>query len=507
MKRFLLFCALFLMLLAFWVRHNRVKTDAGKYTPAAGGVLDSKDTQVLAEMDAEYTRLVKAVVPSVVSITTSRRVVNGSGPVVDPFEFLFRRRSRSRASIQNSLGSGVIVSKEGHILTNNHVVADVDEVQVQLNDGRTMRARVIGTDEDTDIAVLKIDGENLTPLPLGDSDKVQVGEMVFAVGNPFGLQETVTRGIISAKGRNIIQGSENEFFQTDTAINPGNSGGPLLDLHGEIIAINSSIYSGSGGWQGIGFAIPSNVARATLEALLKKGAQPRSAPQNTGPKGYLGVIIRTLTPDLAEELGVDGAEGVLIVHILPGSPAEKVGLQDGDVITNLNGHIVKSAEELRNRVGEVAIGRQVKVSILRDAEPNTMDITVAELPPSAAQAAQQAAASGPQSTPITIPPPAPQPPPPVTMDPLAGVHVSEIPPQHRPDLPANVKGVMVDDVDENTPAAQVLRQADVIEEINHIPVPTVPDYDRVVKTLKRGEKQVLFICRGMDRSFVVVDPR
>ncbi len=492
MKRFLLFCALFLLLLALWARRERTSASAGAFTPAASPVIDLKDTRVLEAIDAEYTRLVQAVVPSVVSITTSRRVE--SGPyVIDPFEFLFRRRAAPRTGIQNSLGSGVIVSKEGHILTNNHVVADVDEVEVQLNDGRKMKARIIGSDEDTDIAVLKIDAGNLIPLPLGDSDKVQVGQMVFAVGNPFGLQETVTRGIISAKGRNIIQGSENEFFQTDTAINPGNSGGPLLDLHGEIIAINSSIYSGSGGWQGIGFAIPANIARGTLEAVLKNGGrvQPRPSARPAGPRGYLGVIIQTLTPELAGELGVDGAEGVLVTRTVPGSPAEKAGVREGDIITNLNGHVVKNAEELRARVGEVRIGARTKISLIRETEALTMDISVAEMPS--------------LTGPVLLPQPTPAPP--LMVNALAGVHVSEIPPEHKPDLPANVKGVMVDDVDENTPAAQVLRQADVIEEINHQPVTSVAEYETAVKALKPGEKQMLFICRGKDRSFVVVDPR
>jgi len=422
---------------------------------------------------------------------------------------LFNGRLRSsphRESIQKSLGSGVIVSKEGHILTNTHVISDVDEVQVQLNDGRKMRARIIGSDEDSDIAVLKIEGANLTPLPLGDSDKVKVGQLVFAVGNPFGLQETVTRGIISAKGRNIIQGSENEFFQTDTAINPGNSGGPLVDFRGEIIAINSSIYSGSGGWQGIGFAIPSNVARSTLEALLKNGGnpQPRAAPsgQNTGPHGYLGVLIRTLTPDIAEELGVEGAEGVLVTGVAPNSPAEKAALQEGDIITNFNGHIVKSAEELRSRVAEVKIGKEAKISFLRETEPMTLNITVADM--STFARATPAPPPEPDTEPSPEPSASPMMPP---TSPLAGIHVSEIPPEHRPDLPANVKGVMVDDVDEDTPAAQVLRQADVIEEINHRPVSSVADYEAILKTLKAGDKQMLFICRGKERSFVVIEPR
>ncbi len=500
MKRFLLFClALLVLLCALWgLRHRSQLPFAAapqRFTPAPGPKLDSKDVKVLDEMDQEYTKLVEAVVPSVVSITTSRRV-DGA---VDPFERLLRERFHlpAREKYQKALGSGVIISKEGHILTNTHVVKDVDEVQVQLNDGRTMQARVLGSDEDTDIAVLKIEGTNLIPLPLGDSDKVKVGQLVFAVGNPFGLQETVTRGIISAKGRNLVEGSENSFFQTDTAINPGNSGGPLVDLHGEIIAINSSIYSGSGGWQGIGFAIPANVARKTLEAVLNNSPSAAPAVRAADPRGYLGVIIQTVTPEIAQELGVEGAEGVLVTGIVPSSPAEKAGLRGGDIITNFNGHVVRSAEDLRSRVGEVAMGKEYRVNLIRETEAKNLTVGVADLPALAAgMPADADAGSAPPATPMK----------PAT-NPLEGIHVSEIPPEHRPDLPADIKGVIVDDIDEDAPAAQVLRQADVIEEINHRPVTSVPDYEAILKTLKRGEKQMLFICRGKERSFVVIDPR
>ncbi|MCX6967264.1 MAG: trypsin-like peptidase domain-containing protein, partial [Verrucomicrobia bacterium] len=274
MKRFLLFVilvALGLLAVSRWNQHRRVPE---AFTPAQVSQLRLGDTPALAAIDTETSRLVEAVVPAVVSITTSRKVTTPQ--IVDPFEFFFGRRRGTPApqeAIKNSLGSGVIVSKEGHILTNYHVVANVDEVLVQLNDGRApFPARLVGGDETSDIALIKINAKGLRPLPLGDSDKVKVGQLVFAVGNPFGLQETVTKGIISATGR-VTDEYGIEYFQTEAVINPGNSGGPLINIHGEIIGINTAIgnYSGSGTWQGVGFAIPSNIARHSMEGILKTG--------------------------------------------------------------------------------------------------------------------------------------------------------------------------------------------------------------------------------------------
>ena len=247
MKRFLIFVVLVVLAVyavSRWNQHRRIPET---FTPASTAQLDLKDMQVLSAIDQETTRLVQAVVPSVVSITTSRKVQVPQ--IIDPFEFFFGRRAQrpQQQQVQNSLGSGVIVSKEGHILTNNHVIANTDEVKVQLSDGRELPARIVGADKASDIAVLKIDTTGITPLPLGDSDDVKTGQVVFAIGNPFGLQETVTQGIISATGRQVSDESANEFFQTNTVIKPGNSGGPLVNIRGEIIGINNAIgnYSGT----------------------------------------------------------------------------------------------------------------------------------------------------------------------------------------------------------------------------------------------------------------------
>src|SRR6476620_11579667 len=247
-----------------------------KYTLASEPSVDSKQVASLEALNRERRTLVSSVIPSVVAVKTSKKIAIRRQYGLDPFEFFFRnqrpfRNPRDEALVQNSLGSGVIVTNEGHIITNNHVVDQVDEIEVVLSDGRTRKARLIGADSDLDLAVLKVDEPGVKPLKLGDSDAVQAGDFVLAVGNPFGFDETVTEGIISSKGRPNRMDGFGDYLQTDAAINPGNSGGPLIDLRGEVIGINTAIISGSGGSSGIGFAIPSNTVRMALESLLKKG--------------------------------------------------------------------------------------------------------------------------------------------------------------------------------------------------------------------------------------------
>ena len=344
-----------------------------QYTPAEGPRIDPKDVQVLTALDAEYTRLVHAVIPAVVSITASRKVQTPQ--VTDPFEFLFRRRSPAQQG-QVQVGSGVIVSQEGHILTNHHVVANMDKIEVQLTDGRAELAHLVGSDEQTDIAVLKISAEKIEALRLGNSDEVRVGQMVFAVGSPFGLQETVTQGIISAKGRRAMTDSGVEFLQTDAAVNQGNSGGPLINLKGEIIGINSAIFSNSqeGSWLGISFAIPSNVASRVLESLLKTGHIVR---------GYLGVTmvnISQLSPEIRQQLGLSDKEGVVVAQVLPGSPAETAGLKPGDQIRRFNGRSVPDRIYFRSRVAELAVPANVELTIVRAGQEQTLTVQIAEAP-------------------------------------------------------------------------------------------------------------------------------
>src|ERR1700677_3551118 len=349
MKRFLLFVlavAIFLAGLYAWTRARRATLQPASPVSATAPVIDTKDVHILAAIDQENTKVVDAVLPSVVSITTSKQVQTGI--IINLNEFFQSGTLRGVPKLENRsvLGSGVIVSKEGHILTNYHVIADMDKIQVELSDGRVEPAEIIGTDPDTDIAVLKINAGNLRPLPMGNSDEVKVGQMVFAIGNPLGLQETVTRGIISAKSR-VVDDTSLEYFQTDAAINEGNSGGPLVNLRGEVIGINTRVASQTGKLQpqGLSFAIPSNVARRTLEAIRKDGYVVHS---------YLGVRFNQLPPSIAAQLGANLANSVLVADVTEGSPAEKAGLRNGDVITKFNGRDICTISWPRHRWGRAS---------------------------------------------------------------------------------------------------------------------------------------------------------
>src|SRR5205085_1059886 len=294
-----------------------------KYTLATSPNVDSKQVASLDALNRERRALVSSVVPSVVAVKTTKKIATERQNELDPFGFFFRRPRGFRspndeALVQNSLGSGVIVTNEGHIITNNHVVDQVDEIDVQLSDGRTEEARLIGADEQVDLAVLKIDDPGVKPLKLADSDTVQAGDFVLAIGNPFGFEETVTDGIVSSKGRPNRADVFSDLIQTNAAINPGNSGGPLINLRGEVIGINTAIISRSGGSQGIGFAIPSSTVRTALESLLKKGRIIR---------GYLGIQMRV--PQSGQP--VPAGDGVVVDEVVANSPAADAHLHKGDV--------------------------------------------------------------------------------------------------------------------------------------------------------------------------------
>src|SRR5947209_17779789 len=288
---------------------------------------------------------------------------------MDPFEFFFgnprgQYRCRDEALVRNSLGSGVIVTNEGHIITNNHVVDQVDEIEIQLSDGRTEKAQLIGADAQMDLAVLKISNPSVKPLVLADSDSVQVGDFVLAIGNPFGFEETVTDGIISYKGRTSDIG---ELLQTNAAINPGNSGGPLINLRGEVIGINTAIISTSGTSAGLGFAIPSNTVRTALESLLKQGRIIR---------GYLGVQMRVAQQGQA----IPSDDGVVVDEVVPGSPAEDAHLQKGDVILKFDGHEVKNFNDLRKLVYQADLNKKGDLEIERAGKPMTIAAQIKEQP-------------------------------------------------------------------------------------------------------------------------------
>lgn len=326
-----------------------------RFTPAEGSLVDPRRVEALEAQSRQSTALIRAVVPSVVSITSSRTVVARGVSEEESWGSL--GRSVPRTLRQRALGSGTIVSREGHILTNHHVIAEFEEIDVQLADGRRARARVIGSDAELDVALLKVDLPGVIPLRLGDSDTVDVGERVFAVGNPFGLEETVTDGIISAKGRRTSSDSHAEYLQTNAVINQGNSGGPLVDVRGELIGVNTAILaSESGAWQGYSFAIPSNTARRAMEELLRRGRIER---------GYLGITIENVRPAVADALGLKTRAGALVLQVEPDSPGHRAGLRPGDVVCKVDGEPVRDHIQLRNRLTELRPGARVTLTVER----------------------------------------------------------------------------------------------------------------------------------------------
>src|ERR1700722_14255537 len=488
---FVLLLALAISLIYVWQGKQpgpaQVKVD--KLAPADHPSLGLDAVDVLPRLDEEYTKVADAVVPSVVSITTTKTVSRRMP--IDPLELFFGRRFSDESPAQQkvtSLGSGVIVSKEGHIVTNNHVLNGTDDVTVQLSDGRQSKAKIVGTDAQIDFAVLKIDLENLTPLPIGDSDKVRVGQIVMAIGNPFGLDESVSQGIISARDRRAMNDSQMEFFQTDTAINPGNSGGPLVNIRGEVIGINTAIYSESGGNQGIGFAIPSNVVRAAMNSIISKGRVIR---------GYLGVGIQPVTTDIAEQFKLTSARGALVTDVTPGSPAEKAGIIRGDVIRKVNGYEVRDTIALVNRIAEADIGSSLTIDLVRDGEIKTVSEKVIKKP-----ADLTARLNRNQNQPDPDPSGGSQ------NAVFSGIEVQNLTPRLRTEanVPPNVSGVIVVRVDPSSPVSQQLKPGDVIEQINRQPVANVDDFQSVIGQLDPDRPVMVGMARNRQRSFVIIQP-
>ena len=467
------------------------RTTPEKYTLASSPSVDPKQVASLEALNRERRSLVSSVVPSVVAVKTTKKIAIERQNQLDPFGFFFRRprgfqSPNDNALVQNSLGSGVIVTNEGHIITNTHVVDQVDEIEVQLSDGRTEKARLVGADEQVDLAVLKIDSPGVKPLKLADSDTVQAGDFVLAIGNPFGFEETVTDGIVSSKGRPNRADVFGDLIQTNAAINPGNSGGPLINLSGEVVGINTAIISRSGGSQGIGFAIPSNTVRTALESLLKKGRIIR---------GYLGIQMRV--PQSGQPARAN--EGVVVDEIVPGSPAEDARLQQGDVIRKFDGREVRSFADLRNLISQADLNKKVELEIVRAGKPMTVATQIKEQP-----VGYQTGRVTPQQTP-TRPTPGEEN---ESGNALAGIHVGQLTPDlaHQLDLPNGVHGVVVTAVDPDAGAAD-LQKGDVIEEVNQQAINSVADYNKIIQSLDTRQAQVLSVCRHRVRSFLVLRPR
>ncbi len=384
------------------------------------------------------------------------------------------------------MGSGVIVSRDGHILTNNHVVQGADEVTVQLSDKRELKAQVIGTDPETDIAVLKVDAQDLVPATLGNSDQVEVGDWVLALGSPFGLKETVTAGIISATGRgNVGIAVYEDFLQTDAAINPGNSGGPLVNLRGEVIGINTAIASRSGGNMGVGFAIPSNMVKRIMRQLMAEGHVDR---------GYLGVFLQPLTEKLARSFGVDpDLKGALVGDVIPDSPADRAGLKPGDIITDFEGASVESGDELRRRVASTEAGSRVELKFLRDGKPQTTTVTLGHR--HEAQVASKSPAGRPGEA---------------AVDRQLGLAVAPLTGDRAKTLgyPEQTKGVVVTRVIPRSIAAIAdIRPGDIIVAVGGQDVETVDQFRSAIKKQNLDKGIRLQLLRDQVRRFVLLEAK
>jgi len=374
----------------------------------------------------------------------------------------------------------VIVNPSGYILTNNHVVSGANEIEVSLSDNRNFKATIVGTDSMTDVALIKLDASDLPVLVLGDSDSMNVGNFVLAVGNPFGLTGTVTMGIVSAKGRgNLgIEGYEN-FIQTDAAVNPGNSGGALVNVRGELIGINTAIVAGTGGNQGIGFAVPINLARQVMDQILKRGKVVR---------GYLGAWIQSVTPKIAKSFNLPKPEGVLLSDISPNGPAARAGLAKGDIVVQMNGQPINDPGEFRLKISMMPPGSAVKLKILRNGSESTVAVTLGELPANEEQTQEQEESANSS---------------------LQGLSIDNLTPDiaRQLRLPGNTRGVVVTDVEPGSAAADAdVRRGDVILEVNHKSVSNVNEFNRVVGA--SGNRDILLLInRGGTTIYIVLTPQ
>lgn len=425
--------------------------------------------------------LVKATKPSVVNISTTTVVkgIEGSGPFKGFFgnDELFDKffgDAPTREFKQKSLGSGFIIDKEGYILTNNHVVEKASSIKVKLSDDKEYDAKVVGKDAKTDLALIKINARNSLPVAaMGDSDSLEVGDWVMAVGNPYGLDHTVTVGIVSAKGRVIGQGPYDDFIQTDASINPGNSGGPLFDLQGQVVGINTAIISGG---QGIGFAIPINMAKGLLPQLKNKGKVVR---------GWLGVVIQKVTPDLAQTFGLKTAMGALVSDITEGSPAAKADIRRGDIIVSFDGKPVKEMDQLPRMVAAIEVGKKAKVGLVREGKPVDVEVTIGEIAEEKVREAENAAPE---------------------VEKTLGLVVRNITPEiaHHLDL-KDGKGVIVTDIQRGSPAEEAdVRAGDIIKEMNRKSVSNVDDFKQILQKVRPKEAVVVLVKRERASFYAVL---
>ena len=439
----------------------------------------------IMETGKAFSEIVNTVSPSVVNISTTKVVRRETGPFFeDPFfDFFspFHEFGAPKKWKERSLGSGVIVSPDGYIITNNHVVEKADEIKVTLFDKRVFKGRIVGVDSKTDVAIIRIDAGNLPVLSWGDSDTLQVGEFVLAIGSPYGLSNTVTMGIISAVGRaNVGIADYEDFIQTDAAINPGNSGGPLVNIKGELIGINTAIFSRTGGYQGIGFAVPSNMVRLVMDQLIQKGKVTR---------GWIGVSIQELTPELAQQFGLKKSKGALVSDVVKDSPAAKAGIVRGDIIIQFNGKEVKDVSSLRNLVAQSKAGSAISLKILRGGKELTVQVDIVELPREVAEVLPD---QSPNEAEAKV---------------LTGLAVMDLNKEIIRQLGFNKeeKGVVVVRVEPGSAADEAeMKKGDIIKEINKKEIDNLATYNQVLTSTKRNESMLLFINRGGKKFYVIL---
>ncbi len=473
-----------------------VQMTASAASPAPAAMMAAAGSA--AAPSASYADMLEKVTPAVVSVYTTQVIKAGDrdqqqmpGIFNDPFFQQFfghgggmGRGGKPRDQVGHALGSGVIVTKDGYVLTNNHVVDKATDVQVELLDGRKIKAKVVGTDKDTDVAVLKITAQDLPTLSFADATKARVGDLVFAIGNPFGVGQTVTMGIVSAKGR-APTGIERfeDFIQTDAAINPGNSGGALVNANGALVGINTAILAnGSEGNQGIGFAIPVNLVKNVMDQLVKTGKVSR---------GFIGVGLQPITPDLQQTFGLSTTQGALVREVEPGKPGDKAGLKPGDDIVAIDGQPVVDPNGLTIAVIQLTPGSVAHLDVLRGSQKMKVDVTLVPRPTEDKQARNSGENPGSNESAPSA---------------LEGVSVENLTPDvaQQIGVAPSTKGVVVTSVDEGSPAAEAqLQRGDVITQVNRQPVANESDYNRLVKQGK-GSSILLYVNHQGSNVFIVV---
>jgi serine protease Do len=477
-----------------WLSNGHAVPDSSSVAPPPPIVrpVSTAPQPILGGGAQTFVDIAKSVKPAVVNIyatKSGRGEGSGATPFDDPLfrkffgDEFFRKFEHPKEKKERGLGSGVIVDSNGLIITNNHVVGKADEIRVTLSDKREFKAKLIGTDPKTDVAVVKIEATGLPSVPWADSDKLEVGEFVLAVGNPFGLTQTVTLGIVSALGRAAGIAEYEDFIQTDAAINPGNSGGALVNVRGELVGINTAIFSQSGGNMGIGFAVPSNMAQSIMGQLVQTGKVVR---------GWLGVSIQELTPELASQFGITETKGVLVSDVMDDSPAKKAGFERADVIVEYDGKPMDSPTHLRNAVAQTPVGKKVVVKIIRDKKTKTIDLTIVEQPKSMSQSGEED--GGDSATPTGI---------------LSSVDVRDLNEElaGRYGLKSSERGVVIVRVKPGSTAEELgVREGDIVLEVNRQSVTSVKAFERIANKLPKDQAVLLLLKRQGRTIYLTLRP-